>query len=141
MQAATLKSVDDLDFWNFLLVPRNLLSVNYDISLMGLTKTEGFTKNQLDLAALSKALAHPARIAILQFLATQKACVCGDIVNELPLSQSTVSQHLRELKSVGLIKGEVEGPSVCYCIDEKVWHRAKAMLTDLFRNYDPKNCC
>lgn len=108
---------------------------------MGLTKTEGFTKSQLELAAFAKALAHPARIAILQFLATQKSCICGDIVNELPLSQSTVSQHLRELKSVGLIKGEVEGPSVCYCIDEKVWHRAKVMLTDLFRNYDPKNCC
>ena len=108
---------------------------------MGLTKTQGFTKNQLELAALTKALAHPARIAILQFLATQKSCICGDIVNELPLSQSTVSQHLRELKSVGLIKGEVEGPSVCYCIDENVWQRAKVLLVDLFRNYDPKNCC
>ena len=108
---------------------------------MGLTKTQGFTKNQLELAALTKALAHPARIAILQFLATQKSCICGDIVNELPLSQSTVSQHLRELKSIGLIKGEVEGPSVCYCIDENVWQRAKVLLVDLFRNYDPKNCC
>jgi DNA-binding transcriptional ArsR family regulator len=108
---------------------------------MGLTKTQGFTKNQLELAALTKALAHPARIAILQFLASQKSCICGDIVNELPLSQSTVSQHLRELKSVGLIKGEVEGPSVCYCIDESVWQRAKVLLADLFRKYDPKNCC
>ncbi|HET9487710.1 MAG TPA: metalloregulator ArsR/SmtB family transcription factor [Chryseosolibacter sp.] len=108
---------------------------------MGLTKTEGFTKNQLELAAVAKALAHPARIAILQFLATQRSCICGDIVNELPLSQSTVSQHLKELKSVGLIKGDVEGPSVCYCIDEKNWHKVKTTLLDLFRNFDPKNCC
>ena len=75
---------------------------------MGLTKTEGFTKNQLDTAALAKALAHPARIAILQFLASRQACVCGDIVDELPLSQSTVSQHLKELKTAGLIKGDIE---------------------------------
>lgn len=108
---------------------------------MGLTKTEGFTKNQLELAALAKALAHPARIAILQFLATQKACMCGDIVQELPLSQSTVSQHLRELKSVGLIKGEVEGPSICYCIDERAWQKIKVIFADLFRNFDPRNCC
>ena len=108
---------------------------------MGLTKTQGFTRNQLELARLTKALAHPARIAILQFLATQKSCICGDIVNELPLSQSTVSQHLRELKNAGLIKGEVEGPSICYCIDEKVWHKAKTLLSELFRNYDPGNCC
>ena len=108
---------------------------------MGLTKTEGFTKSQLELAAFAKALAHPARIAILQFLASQKSCVCGDIVNELPLSQSTVSQHLKELKNVGLIKGDVEGPSVCYCIDEKVWQKVKSVLGDLFKNYDPSRCC
>ena len=108
---------------------------------MGLTKTEGFTRDQLQLAALAKALAHPARIAILQFLATRKGCICGDIVGELPLSQSTVSQHLRELKNVGLIKGEVEGPSICYCIDERAWQRIKVAFADLFRNFDPKNCC
>ncbi|MEO5599437.1 MAG: metalloregulator ArsR/SmtB family transcription factor [Cyclobacteriaceae bacterium] len=108
---------------------------------MGLTKTEGFTKTQVALAGYSKALGHPARIAILQFLATQKGCICGDIVNELPLSQSTVSQHLKELKNVGLIKGNVEGPSVCYCIDEKNWQLVKNSLNDLFKNFDPKNCC
>ena len=108
---------------------------------MGLTKTEGFTKTQLSVAAFAKALGHPARIAILQFLATQKGCICGDIVNELPLSQSTVSQHLKELKNIGLIKGDVEGPSVCYCIDEKNWLKVKNTLTDLFKNLDPKNCC
>ena len=108
---------------------------------MGLTKTEGFTKTQLELASFAKALAHPARIAILQFLATQKVCMCGDIVDSLPLSQSTVSQHLKELKQVGLIKGNVEGPAICYCIDEKNWEKVKMALADLFHHFDPKNCC
>lgn len=108
---------------------------------MGLTKTQGFTRNQLELASLTKALAHPARVAILQFLATRKGCICGDIVDALPLSQATVSQHLKELRSIGLIKGDVEGPSVCYCIDEKSWHRAKKMVADLFKNFDPRSCC
>jgi len=106
---------------------------------MGLTKTEGFTKGQVELAALAKALGHPARIAILQFLAARKACVCGDIVDELPLSQSTVSQHLKELKNVGLIKGDIEGPSVCYCIDEKAWLKAQKNVAELFSRFD--NCC
>ncbi len=107
---------------------------------MGLSKTEEFTKSQNEIAALAKALGHPARIAILQFLAEQKSCVCGDIVNELPLSQSTVSQHLKELKKVGLIKGEIEGPSVCYCVDVKVLTKAKKMLVDLF-DVVQVNCC
>jgi DNA-binding transcriptional ArsR family regulator len=108
---------------------------------MGLTKTEGFTKAQIELASFAKALGHPARIAILQFLAERKVCICGDIVNELPLSQSTVSQHLKELKNVGLIKGDIEGPSVCYCIDEKNWNKVKDALNELFQNFDPGNCC
>lgn len=108
---------------------------------MGLTKTEGFTKTQLELAAFAKALGHPARIAILQVLASRKACICGDIVEVLPLSQSTVSQHLKELKNVGLIKGDVEGPSICYCIDEKNWEKVKNSLAELFHNFDPQNCC
>jgi DNA-binding transcriptional ArsR family regulator len=108
---------------------------------MGLTKTIGFSKSQLELAGLARALAHPARIAILQFLATQKQCFCGDIVESLPLSQSTVSQHLKELKAVGLIKGNVEGPGICYCVDEKNWQKTKHIFGDLFKNFDPKNCC
>lgn len=108
---------------------------------MGLTKTEGFTKSQKELAGLTKALGHPARIAILQFLAERKSCVCGDIVDELPLSQSTVSQHLKELKLAGLIKGDIEGPSVCYCIDEKAWEKAKHMLIKLFDSYESTDCC
>lgn len=108
---------------------------------MGLTKTEEFTKTQNDLAAVTKALGHPARIAILQFLIRSKSCVCGDIVEELPLSQSTVSQHLKELKKVGLIKGDIEGPTVCYCIDEKAWNKMKLSLGDLFESYEGPNCC
>jgi DNA-binding transcriptional ArsR family regulator len=108
---------------------------------MGLTKTAEFTKGQNDLAALAKALGHPARIAILQHLIQTRSCVCGDIVDELPLSQSTVSQHLKELRQAGLIKGEIEGPSVCYCIDEKNWKKAKKYLADLFDSYSPVTCC
>ena len=108
---------------------------------MGLTKTEEFTKMQNDLASLTKALGHPARIAILQFLAEKKSCVCGDIVDELPLSQSTVSQHLKELKKIGLIKGDIEGPSVCYCIDSKAWARAQKTLNFFFEVYSDPNCC
>jgi DNA-binding transcriptional ArsR family regulator len=108
---------------------------------MGLTKTEEFTKTQNELAAMAKALGHPARIAILQFLIKSKSCVCGEIVDELPLSQSTVSQHLSELKKAGLIKGDIDGPSVCYCIDEKAWSKAKKMITDMFDSYESNNCC
>jgi DNA-binding transcriptional ArsR family regulator len=108
---------------------------------MGLTKTEEFTKTQNDLALLTKALGHPARIAIIQFLIKTKSCVCGDIVDELPLSQSTVSQHLKELKNAGLIKGDIDGPTVCYCIDEKAWNKAKKVLGELFESYKEQNCC
>lgn len=108
---------------------------------MGLTKAEEFTRTQNELAGLAKALGHPARIAIIQYLIKAKSCVCGDIVMELPLSQSTVSQHLKELKKVGLIKGNIEGPSVCYCIDEKTWNRAKKALGDMFDSFVSQNCC
>jgi ArsR family transcriptional regulator len=106
---------------------------------MGLSKKESFTAKQNRIADLAKALAHPARIAILEFLAGQDACVCGDIVEKLPLSQATVSQHLAELKRIGLIKGEIEGPRVCYCIDQKAWIEAKQLLSRFL--IDVKNCC
>jgi DNA-binding transcriptional ArsR family regulator len=108
---------------------------------MGLSKTAEFTKAQNALAMLTKALGHPARIAILQFLIRTKSCVCGDIVDELPLSQSTVSQHLKELKNAGLIKGDIDGPSVCYCIDEKAWNKAQKLISDLFESYEGPKCC
>ena len=107
---------------------------------MGLSKTEEFTKTQNEIASLAKALGHPARVAILQYLADRKTCVCGDIVNELPLSQSTVSQHLKELKKVGLIKGDIEGPTVCYCIDVKMLTKARKLLADLFQEVH-ESCC
>ena len=110
---------------------------------MGLTKTEEFTSRDNKLANYAKALAHPARIAILKLLIQKKSCMCGDIVDELPLSQSTVSQHLKELKNAGLLKGEIDGVKVCYCIDEKNWAQAKKMLGELFDSVDTsiKNCC
>jgi DNA-binding transcriptional ArsR family regulator len=108
---------------------------------MGLTKTEEFTEIQNDLASITKALGHPARIAIIQFLIKSKSCVCSDIVDELPLAQSTVSQHLKELKRVGLIKGDIEGPNVCYCIDQKVWKRARKVVGELFESYEEPDCC
>lgn len=109
---------------------------------MGTTKTEEFTLKDNNIAKYAKALGHPARIAILRLLVKKEACVCGDIVDELPLSQSTVSQHLKELKDVGLIKGDITGKSICYCIDEKAWAEAKEYLGVLFESYtNKKNCC
>ncbi len=107
---------------------------------MGLSKTEEFTKEQNEIAAIAKVLGHPARIAILQYLSEKKACVCGDIVDELPLSQSTVSQHLKELKKAGLINGEIEGPTVCYCIDAKTISKANKLLGNLLQGVKD-NCC
>ncbi len=106
---------------------------------MGTTKKEEFTAKQNRLAELAKALGHPARVAILEYLSKSNSCMCGDIVEELPLSQSTVSQHLRELKNVGLIKGEIEGTSVNYCLDEKGWNEVQALLGDFL--VAVKKCC
>ena len=92
---------------------------------MGLTKTEIFTEDQNELALIGKVFAHPARIAILQHLFKVNACVCGDIVEEIGLAQPTVSQHLKELRNLGLIKGDVEGTSVCYCIHAENWKKMK----------------
>lgn len=109
---------------------------------MGITKTDEFTIRDNRVANYAKALAHPARIAILRLLIKRNACICGDIVEELPLSQSTVSQHLKELKEAGLIKGEIEGKSVCYCINESAWLEAKENLDALFVSFtNTKNCC
>jgi ArsR family transcriptional regulator, arsenate/arsenite/antimonite-responsive transcriptional repressor len=116
-----------------------LLSYYYDRRAMGTSKKEAFSTSQNRLADLAKALAHPARIAILEFLAKQNACVCGDIVEELPLSQATVSQHLAELKRIGLIKGEIEGPKVCYCIDQKKWKESKQLFAQFLS--ETKSCC
>jgi DNA-binding transcriptional ArsR family regulator len=109
---------------------------------MGITKSDEFTLRENRLAKYAKALAHPARVAILQLLIKKQACICGDIVDELPLSQSTVSQHLKELKASGLIKGEIEGARVCYCIDDKEWENAQKNFRALFLTYEkPKTKC
>ena len=109
---------------------------------MGATKTEHFTDKQNAIAKLTKALGHPARIAIMEYLMKVDDCICGDIVNELPLSQPTVSQHLKELKNAGLIKGSIEGNTICYCINEKEWKLAKEYLNSLFNKFvADKNCC
>lgn len=108
---------------------------------MGTTKLEEFTIKDNKIAKYAKALAHPARVAILQLLLKKQSCICGDIVDELPLSQSTVSQHLKELKESGLIKGDIDGVKVCYCIDEKEWENAKNYLTTFFGTYNSKTKC
>ncbi len=109
---------------------------------MGATKTEHFTDKQNAIATLTKALGHPARIAIIEYLIKVDACICGDIVNELPLAQPTISQHLKELKNAGLIKGNVEGNSICYCIDEKAIARLQNYFTGIAAKLEKKrNCC
>jgi predicted transcriptional regulator len=111
---------------------------------MGATKTDLFNKKQNELANMAKAIAHPARIAILQQLLKANTCICGDLVEELGLAQPTISQHLRELKLAGIIQGTVEGTSVCYCIDPKVWDKYKQLFNDFFVNgkgAKKSNCC
>ena len=111
---------------------------------MGVTKTENFSQKQNKLATFAKVLGHPARVAILEYLLKQQTCICGDLVDELPLAQATVSQHLKELKSVGLIKGEIEGSTVCYCINQPVWEEARDMLLHFFSaslSNHPNKCC
>lgn len=108
---------------------------------MGITKTEIFTAKQNRLATLLKAIAHPARIAIIQHLVKAEHCICVDLVEELGLAQATISQHLNELKSIGIIKGCVEGTSVSYCINEKVWQQVKKELESFFIAYNSKNDC
>lgn len=95
---------------------------------MGASKTDNFTAEQNELATLAKALAHPARIAIIEYLIKVETCICGDIVNELPLAQPTISQHLKELKNAGLIKGNFEGTSICYCLCENGFEKIKGFF-------------
>ena len=108
---------------------------------MGITKTEIFTAKQNKLAILLKALAHPARIAIIQHLVKDQHCICGELVDNLGLAQATISQHLKELKNVGLIRGCVEGTSVSYCLDEKAWKQVKKELEGFFGSVDPGSVC
>ncbi|MES2544239.1 MAG: metalloregulator ArsR/SmtB family transcription factor [Bacteroidota bacterium] len=110
---------------------------------MGATKTDHFTDYQNEIAILAKALGHPARVAILEYLIKVDSCICGDIVNELPLAQPTISQHLKELKNAGFIKGTIEGNAICYCIEEKAFgilqNFFKVMTTSIENKKN--NCC
>lgn len=110
---------------------------------MGLAKTEMFTDLQNEIALFAKVFGHPARVSILEFLFKSKSCICGDLVEEIGLAQPTISQHLKELKNLGLIKGNVEGTSVCYCIHTENWIKMKETMV-AFLNQDissNQNCC
>ncbi|MFV0346522.1 MAG: ArsR/SmtB family transcription factor [Bacteroidales bacterium] len=108
---------------------------------MGASKTDHFSEQQNRIATIAKALGHPARVAIIDYLLKVNQCICGDIVSKLPLSQPTISQHLRELKSAGLIKGTIEGNSVCYCIDEKTFGVLKDYFFKIITTVTKENCC
>ena len=110
---------------------------------MGSSKTDFFNDDQNEIAVIAKAFAHPARVAILQHLFKINACICGDLVDEIGLAQPTISQHLKELKNLGIIKGTIEGTSVCYCINDEVWKKTKDLF-NVFLNQDiskKENCC
>jgi DNA-binding transcriptional ArsR family regulator len=113
------------------------------MSKMGATKTEHYSETQNEVATMLKALGHPARVAIVEHLVRVGACICGQIVSELPLAQPTVSQHLKELKSAGLIKGSVEGNAICYCIDEQAIVRLQQYFASLAGQLVATNarCC
>lgn len=107
---------------------------------MGITKTQIFDNRQNELASMFKVLAHPARIAILEYISREQACICKDIVEEIGLAQPTISQHLKELKRIGLIEGEVEGKSICYCLDSVKWKAIQNTLNQFF-DQTSVNCC
>lgn len=102
---------------------------------MGITKSDLFTKEQNHLANLAKVLGHPARIAILEHLLKQKACINGDLVEELGLAQPTISQHLRELKENNIIKGSIDGTKVSYCINAETWEEMRELFAAFFAQY------
>lgn len=110
---------------------------------MGVTKSEIFSPLQNEIANIARVLGHPARIAILEQIMKSESCICGDLATEIGLAQPTISQHLKEIKSIGLIKGNIEGVRVCYCIDEENWNKMKALLSQ-FINKTPtfnNDCC
>lgn len=108
---------------------------------MGASKTDHFTEQQNLIAKIAKALGHPARVAIIEYLMKVNECICGDIVNELPLAQPTVSQHLKELKNAGIIKGSIEGNSICYCIDENTVEILNNYFSKIIDTVTKQKCC
>ena len=107
---------------------------------MGASKSESFSLEQNEMATLFKALSHPARIAIVDYLLTVDTCICGDIVNELPLAQPTVSQHLKELKNANIIKGNIEGTAICYCINTETLQKFEDYFSVISSKLKAK-CC
>ncbi len=107
---------------------------------MGLTKTQNYTAPQIEIATLTKALGHPARMAIFEHLLKVNTCICNDIVSELPLSQPTVSQHLRELKNANIIQGNIEGNAICYCLNPETINKLKTYFTIALQTTNSK-CC
>ncbi len=118
----------------------NIVILQYINRIVGVTKTQIFTEKQNDLAQFFKVLGHPARLAILEYISKQNACICNDLVEEIGLAQATISQHLKELKSIGLLNGEVEGKSMCYCINVERWTAIQNQLNAFFNN-TKYNCC
>ncbi len=108
---------------------------------MGKTKETNYTKKQVNLADYSRALAHPARIAILEYMVEYPGCICKDIISELDLSQATISQHLKVLKETNLIQGEIDGPTVCYCIRPNIWADMQKLFTRFFETTISKSDC
>ena len=106
---------------------------------MGITKSQIFTQEQNNLAHTAKVLGHPARIAILEHIIKSNACICNDLVDEIGLAQATISQHLKELKSIGIISGNIAGKSMCYCINKKKWNDIQLLLDNFFKS--AANCC
>jgi DNA-binding transcriptional ArsR family regulator len=117
---------------------RNIAIYKYQ---MGTTKSDLFNKKQNETASLLKAIAHPARIAIVEYLMNVESCICGDIVNQLPLAQPTVSQHLKELKLAGVIQGSIEGNSICYCLNEKSIQKLKVYFETIETKISKQNKC
>ncbi|MEC4048514.1 metalloregulator ArsR/SmtB family transcription factor [Flavobacterium sp. SUN046] len=107
---------------------------------MGASKSDSFSDNHNELATLFKALSHPARVAIIEYLLSVDTCICGDIVNVLPLAQPTVSQHLKELKNANIIKGTIEGTAICYCINHEVLQKMEAYFVGMSKELKQK-CC
>ena len=108
---------------------------------MGITKTENFTQEQNEIASLLKALAHPARVAIIEYLLSVDTCICNDIVLEINLAQPTVSQHLKELKNAGIIKGDVEGKSICYCVNPDTLKKLEHFIGQIITKCNQTKCC
>jgi DNA-binding transcriptional ArsR family regulator len=109
---------------------------------MGITRSDIYTEDINKAAQLAKAFAHPARLTIVRHLISTRACIVNDLVDVVGLSQPTISQHLKELKQAGIIKGEIEGPRVCYCINDTVWNEVKNIFSELFELYDStRSCC